>query len=150
MILNWQRFSVRAQILQVCRNAPEQQTATTNHTLFTLSISISISILDPIKVNSLVSIHPVTPHHTPTAAATYKQKGAMISTRTKQMFEGVGAPVNVAQTDGCSDPTLDSCCQREVSPGGRVGAVCVSLAIIAMSCFPASRGHDKTDSQILN
>ena len=32
----------------------------------------------------------------------------------KQMFEGVGAPVNVADTDGYIDPTLDSCCQREV------------------------------------
>ncbi len=34
------------------------------------------------------------------------------------MFEGVGAPVNVAQKDDgyIIDPTLDSCCQREVRP----------------------------------
>ena len=40
----------------------------------------------------------------------------MSSTTTqKQMFEGLGAPVNVAQTEGQHiDPTLDSCCQREV------------------------------------
>ena len=32
------------------------------------------------------------------------------------MFEGVGAPINVDQTDGqYIDPTLDSCCQREVN-----------------------------------
>lgn len=34
---------------------------------------------------------------------------------TNQLFEGIGAPVNVAQTeDQYIDPTLDSCCQREV------------------------------------
>jgi len=34
---------------------------------------------------------------------------------SNQLFEGIGAPVNVAQTeDQYIDPTLDSCCQREV------------------------------------
>jgi hypothetical protein len=40
-----------------------------------------------------------------------------MSSATKQMFEGVGAPVKVSNNDddGYSmDPTLDSCCQREV------------------------------------
>jgi len=38
-----------------------------------------------------------------------------MSSTKKQMFEGVGAPVSVAQTDiGNIDPTLDSCCQREI------------------------------------
>lgn len=34
---------------------------------------------------------------------------------SNQLFEGIGAPVNVSQTEGqYIDPTLDSCCQREV------------------------------------
>ena len=37
-----------------------------------------------------------------------------MSSTTKQMFEGVGAPVNVDEIDRSFDPTLDSCCQREV------------------------------------
>ena len=32
----------------------------------------------------------------------------------RQMFEGVGAPVNLNRIDARMDPTLDACCQREV------------------------------------
>ncbi len=43
----------------------------------------------------------------------------MSSTPRQTMFEGVGAPVNVSKYDSNDgnysiDPTLDSCCQREV------------------------------------
>ena len=40
------------------------------------------------------------------------------SNSSRQMFEGVGAPVNLERIDdgyGSIDPTLDACCQREVS-----------------------------------
>ncbi|KAL3792702.1 hypothetical protein ACHAW5_005807 [Stephanodiscus triporus] len=46
----------------------------------------------------------------------------MSSTTSRQMFEGVGAPVNLERIDGNIDPTLDSCCRREVRAifsGGR-------------------------------
>ncbi len=39
----------------------------------------------------------------------------MTSVVGKQMFEGVGAPVHVDESTAAIDPTLDSCCQREVS-----------------------------------
>ena len=35
---------------------------------------------------------------------------------SNRLFEGIGAPVDVPKEDGAPiDPTLDSCCQREVS-----------------------------------
>jgi len=40
-----------------------------------------------------------------------------MTSAAKQMFEGVGAPVKVSNNDDdgyIMDPTLDSCCQREV------------------------------------
>ena len=36
------------------------------------------------------------------------------STAGRQMFEGIGAPVHLDRIDAGMDPTLDSCCQREV------------------------------------
>lgn len=45
------------------------------------------------------------------------------------MFEGVGAPINVNQTDGqYIDPTLDSCCQREVN-------IHLSFCVVYMSAL---------------
>eukprot|EP00571_Detonula_confervacea_P009235 CAMPEP_0172321842 /NCGR_PEP_ID=MMETSP1058-20130122/44451_1 /TAXON_ID=83371 /ORGANISM="Detonula confervacea, Strain CCMP 353" /LENGTH=430 /DNA_ID=CAMNT_0013037449 /DNA_START=77 /DNA_END=1369 /DNA_ORIENTATION=- len=46
-----------------------------------------------------------------------------MSSTKKQMFEGVGAPINVAQIDGNIDPTLDSCCQREIESNRKRDAV---------------------------
>lgn len=61
------------------------------------------------RLNPLIL--PATSKHTK-----HQHDITMSSTTTqKQMFEGLGAPVNVAQTEGQHiDPTLDSCCQREV------------------------------------
>ncbi|KAL7538115.1 hypothetical protein ACHAXR_008297, partial [Thalassiosira sp. AJA248-18] len=52
---------------------------------------------------------------------------AMSSSNHKQMFEGVGAPVNVDQTNGHIDPTLDSCCQREIESNRKRTAVETAL-----------------------
>eukprot|EP00986_Skeletonema_menzelii_P000727 scaffold205_cov179-Skeletonema_menzelii.AAC.9 len=41
----------------------------------------------------------------------------------KQMFEGVGAPVRVDKSTALIDPTLDSCCQREIESNRKQSAV---------------------------
>ena len=47
------------------------------------------------------------------------------------MFEGVGAPINVDQTDGqYIDPTLDSCCQREVNIHLFVWFLCLGYVML--------------------
>ena len=47
------------------------------------------------------------------------------------MFEGMGAPVHVEKSMAEIDPTLDSCCQREVS----YMYYCVSLFQSCMLCY---------------
>mmetsp|Transcript_14803 Transcript_14803/g.31358 ORF Transcript_14803/g.31358 Transcript_14803/m.31358 type:complete len:476 (+) Transcript_14803:84-1511(+) len=52
-----------------------------------------------------------------------------MSSTTRQMFEGVGAPVNVTPLDsgGPIDPTLDSCCSREIESNRKRNAVETAL-----------------------
>ena len=52
----------------------------------------------------------------------------------RQMFEGVGAPVNLNRIDARMDPTLDACCQREVR---RFSSIldAIILCCLLSSCF---------------
>ena len=59
---------------------------------------------------------------------------AMSSTTRQQMFEGVGAPVEVERNGGHVDPTLDSCCQREVRSFGAL-VMLMSLWVHGLCSF---------------
>eukprot|EP00985_Skeletonema_marinoi_P027377 scaffold22381_cov139-Skeletonema_marinoi.AAC.5 len=62
----------------------------------------------------------------PTSASSnfflHTNRATMTST-SKQMFEGVGAPIHVDKSTAGIDPTLDSCCQREIETNRKQSAV---------------------------
>lgn len=65
----------------------------------------------------------------------------------KQMFEGLGAPVDVAPTQASEDfdPTLDSCCQREIESNRKQNAVEAALRVHdRVAKAEDSRRHQQT------
>ena len=65
---------------------------------------------------------------------TRKTMNSSTTAAGRQMFEGVGAPVNLNRIDARMDPTLDACCQREVR---RFSSIldAIILCCLLSSCF---------------
>ncbi|KAL7550205.1 hypothetical protein ACHAWF_013437 [Thalassiosira exigua] len=61
------------------------------------------------------------------AATSPPSSSSALAPPRRRMFEGVGAPVDLADVDRCDDPTLDSCCQREVESNRKRDALETAL-----------------------